>query len=168
MKITVLPVTDHSLQSRFANLAGEIAESFAFSRTVGQIYGFLYASPRPISLDEIAQGIGISKSNASINLRILEDWGAVKPVWIKGSRRDHYEANLNLKELIASRIKEGLSKRVNKIDTSLKEFEENLKNLSPDSSSDTIVLHKRLEEIKKLAARAQKAITVLSQLEKWL
>jgi HTH-type transcriptional regulator, glycine betaine synthesis regulator len=101
-----------SLQKDFAHFAGELAESLSFNKSMGQIYGLLYISSSPLSLDDIAKQLNMSKGNASINLRILESWDAVCPVWVAGSRRDHYEANRDLKSLALRRLQEGLGRRL--------------------------------------------------------
>lgn len=58
----------------------------------GQIYALLFINDEPLSLDEIADLLQVSKSNISINIRLLEDYRLVRKVWIKGSRRDYYAA----------------------------------------------------------------------------
>ena len=56
----------------------------------GQIYALLFLEDGAISLDEIAQRLNVSKSNVSINIRLLEEMQLVKKVWVKGSRKDYY------------------------------------------------------------------------------
>ena len=41
---------------------------------------------------EISNRLGVSKSNISINIRMLEEYGLVRKVWVKGSRKDYYAA----------------------------------------------------------------------------
>jgi DNA-binding transcriptional regulator GbsR (MarR family) len=48
------------------------------------------ASEVPVSLDEIAQRLEISKGNASMSLRELRGWGVIRPVPVAGDRRDFY------------------------------------------------------------------------------
>lgn len=58
----------------------------------GQIYALLFINNEPLSLDEISEMLQVSKSNISINIRLLEDYQLVRKVWVKGSRRDFYAA----------------------------------------------------------------------------
>jgi len=37
--------------------------------------------------------LGISKGSASIGVRQLEQWAAVEKIWVKGDRKDYYQAN---------------------------------------------------------------------------
>ena len=78
----------------FIQGAGKISSALLgmVNKVGGQIYAMLYLSPEPLSLDEIAERLHISKSNISINIRVLEDMMLVRKVWVKGSRRDYYAA----------------------------------------------------------------------------
>src|SRR6185503_20808259 len=111
-----------SFEAQFSNFAGQLAESISLNRSLGQIYGLLYLQNQPLSLDEIAQRLSMSKGNASLNLRTLESWKAVRSVAIQGSRRDHYQANRNIKEIALKRIEEGVSKRIELCEESLNQI----------------------------------------------
>jgi DNA-binding transcriptional regulator GbsR (MarR family) len=102
-------------QVEFASIAGMLASRLSLNPTVGQIYGLLYMSPDPVSLNEMVEKLGISKGSASTNVRVLESWGAVRKVWVDNSRRDYYEANTDTLNLILKQLKEGLKKRFNEV-----------------------------------------------------
>ncbi len=78
----------------FIEAAGKISANMLgmVNKVGGQIYALLFLSREPMSLDEMAAALQISKSNISINIRLLEDSKLVRKVWVKGSRRDFYEA----------------------------------------------------------------------------
>jgi DNA-binding transcriptional regulator GbsR (MarR family) len=68
------------------------ATSGILSQQQGRIFALLYLSERPLSLDEIAAKLDQSKSNVSIQVRVLVEWRLIRLRKIPGSRRDHYEA----------------------------------------------------------------------------
>src|SRR2546423_2370049 len=68
------------------------ATSGVLSQLQGRIFGVLFLEDRPLSLDDIAQALQLSKSNISINIRGLVEWHLVRRVSVPNSRRDHYEA----------------------------------------------------------------------------
>jgi DNA-binding transcriptional regulator GbsR (MarR family) len=68
------------------------ATSRILTQLQGRIFGFLYLSPGPVSLDELTDELQQSKSNVSVSVRGLVDWQLVRRVRIPGSRKDHYEA----------------------------------------------------------------------------
>jgi DNA-binding transcriptional regulator GbsR (MarR family) len=68
------------------------ATSRILTQLQGQIFGFLYLSPDPVSLDELTDELQQSKSNVSVSVRGLVDWQLVRRLRVHGSRKDHYEA----------------------------------------------------------------------------
>jgi DNA-binding transcriptional regulator GbsR (MarR family) len=78
----------------FLQGAGKISSALLgmINKVGGQIYALLFLSDEPLSLDEIAERLSVSKSNISINIRLLEEYDLVKQVWVRGSRKDYYAA----------------------------------------------------------------------------
>src|SRR5438034_10226692 len=68
------------------------ATSGVLSQLQGRIFAVLFLQDHPLSLDEIAETLQLSKSNISINIRNLVEWHLVRRVSVPNSRRDHYEA----------------------------------------------------------------------------
>jgi DNA-binding transcriptional regulator GbsR (MarR family) len=68
------------------------ATSGVLTQLQGRIFGLLYLSPTPVSLDELTDELQQSKSNVSVNVRGLIDWQLVRQLRVPGSRKDHYEA----------------------------------------------------------------------------
>jgi HTH-type transcriptional regulator, glycine betaine synthesis regulator len=91
---------------------GRIGQVFGLPRSLGQIYGLLYLSPAPLSLDDIAELLGISKASASTGTRQLAAWGGIRQVWVHGDRRDHFEAEPELGNLLRSGYSDFLKPRL--------------------------------------------------------
>src|SRR6266496_2458557 len=68
------------------------ATSGVLSQLQGRIFAVLFLRDHPLSLDDIAGALQLSKSNISINIRGLVEWHLVRRVSVPNSRRDHYEA----------------------------------------------------------------------------
>ena len=73
-------------------LGAAAAASGILTQQQARIFGLLYLSAQPLSLDEIAAELGQSKSNVSLNIRVLVEWHLVRRQPVPGSRRDHYQA----------------------------------------------------------------------------
>ena len=88
-------VLDQAVET-FVQGAGKVSSALLgmINKAGGQIFALLFLSDEPLSLDEISKRLGISKSNVSINIRLLEDFNLVRKVWIKGSRKDYYAAEI--------------------------------------------------------------------------
>src|SRR5438270_9911925 len=68
------------------------ATSRILTQLQGRIFGLLYVSPGPVTLDELTDELQQSKSNVSVSVRGLIDWQLVRRIRVPGSRKDHYEA----------------------------------------------------------------------------
>lgn len=79
---------------------GRLARFFGFSDVMGRLYGTLLLSPEALSLDELAEGLQISKGSVSMNMRALERWGMAHEVWMRGERKKYYEAEPDLWQVI--------------------------------------------------------------------
>ena len=71
---------------------GEMGTRWGVNRTVAQIHALLYLSPDPLPADEIAETLGVARSNVSTSLKELQAWGIVRIVHQMGDRRDHFES----------------------------------------------------------------------------
>jgi DNA-binding transcriptional regulator GbsR (MarR family) len=71
---------------------GEMGTRWGINRTVAQIHALLYLSPSPLHAEEIAETLGVARSNVSNSLRELQNWGIVRVVHVLGDRRDHFES----------------------------------------------------------------------------
>jgi DNA-binding transcriptional regulator GbsR (MarR family) len=73
-------------------LGAAAATSGILTQQQARIFGLLYLAAHPLSLDEIAGELSQSKSNVSLNMRVLVEWHLVRRRPVPGSRKDHYEA----------------------------------------------------------------------------
>jgi HTH-type transcriptional regulator, glycine betaine synthesis regulator len=99
----------------------EVVQVFGIPKSVGQIYGLLYASPRPLIFSDIVERLEISKGSASQGLQFLRSLGAVNASrqtsnlsevsdstnhGILASRSISYEPELSLRKLLSGVLRE--------------------------------------------------------------
>ncbi|HEY9066285.1 MAG TPA: MarR family transcriptional regulator, partial [Burkholderiaceae bacterium] len=60
--------------SRFVLHWGEMGTRWGVNRTVAQIHALLYIGARPMHAEEIADTLGVARSNVSTSLRELQSW----------------------------------------------------------------------------------------------
>lgn len=77
---------------------------FGLPKSVGEIYGLLYASPVPLGMDTLVKQLHISKGSCSQGLKILRTVNAV--IETTEGRKNLYSPNIELKSLIAGILKE--------------------------------------------------------------
>jgi DNA-binding transcriptional regulator GbsR (MarR family) len=75
---------------RFVEAWGAMGSLWGINRSVARVHALLMASEAPVSLDELAERLQISKGNASMSLRELRTFGVVRQVEVPGDRRDFY------------------------------------------------------------------------------
>jgi DNA-binding transcriptional regulator GbsR (MarR family) len=78
---------------------GEMASRWGINRTVAQIHALLYLSPRPLNAEEIAETLGVARSNVSTSLKELQGWDIVRVAHVMGDRRDHFETMTDVWEM---------------------------------------------------------------------
>jgi len=118
-----------AMEDRFIDSLGGLGAELGISRAVAQIYCLLYLRDEPLSLDAMAERLGLSKATISVNVRNLERWGAVRRVWIEGSRRDHYLAERNTLGVVWSALSQGILRRLDQVAGSVTEAREELARL---------------------------------------
>lgn len=89
---------------------GEMGGQWGVNRSVAQIHALLYLSDRPLNADEIGEKLGIARSNISNSLKELISWKLVRRVPVMGDRREHFEAEVDLWQML-TRIAEGRKER---------------------------------------------------------
>jgi DNA-binding transcriptional regulator GbsR (MarR family) len=80
---------------KFISGWAEMACNWSVNRTVAQVHALLYLSADPLSAEDISSTLTVSRSNISSGLRELEGLGLVRPVHIRGDRRQYYETRQN-------------------------------------------------------------------------
>ena len=80
------------------------------NRSVAQIQALLYLSDRPLTAEDIADALGMARSNVSNSIRELITWKLIRRVPVLGDRRDHYEAEADLWKIL-TRISQGRKER---------------------------------------------------------
>lgn len=88
---------------RFVLQWGDMGNQWGVNRSIAQIQALLYITERPMNADEIAETLGIARSNVSTSLRELQGWKLIRRVPLPGERKDHFEAVTDVWEL-ATRI----------------------------------------------------------------
>jgi DNA-binding transcriptional regulator GbsR (MarR family) len=76
--------------SRFIESMGLLTEAEGFPRIAGRLFGLLLLTPGDLSLDEIADRLGVSKASVSNDARRLQQMGFVERRGRPGDRRDYY------------------------------------------------------------------------------
>lgn len=91
---------------------GEMGSQWGINRTVGQIYALLYLSSDPLCAEEIAECLGISRSNVSISLRELQAWSLLLLRHKPGDRRDFFTTPSDVWQILRTLAEERKKREV--------------------------------------------------------
>lgn len=79
-------------RKRVIEAIGKNMDLYGVTLSVGHLYGMLFFSEKPMTLDEMGKEMEMSKTSMSTGVRMLLDLKMVHRVWEKGARKDLYEA----------------------------------------------------------------------------
>jgi len=113
---------------------GEMGEKWGINRTIAQIHGLLYLSPKPVNAEEISETLSVARSTVSVGLRELEGWGIIRVVQVLGDRTDHFEVKGDAYEMF--RFIVDYRKR-REVDPTLHMLRESVAALETDEDSHT-------------------------------
>jgi hypothetical protein len=107
-----------SFEGECVRFFADVVHVFGMPRSVGQIYGLLYASPNPMGFVDIVERLEISKGSASQGLQVLRSLGAINeaPGGRTTPRRDgagkrsmRFEPETSLRRLVTGVLRERMA-----------------------------------------------------------
>lgn len=124
-------------------------------KSVGEIYGLLFVSARPLAMDNIMARTGMSLGAASQGLKLLREFGAVRTVYMPGARKDHYIASGELSRFATSYIEEELLPRMRTAQERIKRMERMMQSMS---DTDRHLPAERIERLKYWLGKGEKVV----------
>jgi len=145
MADALLQARDHFIQGM-----SRISHFWGFPKGMGAIYGAIYLSPTPLSLDDLVEQANISKGAVSTNVRMLERLGMVHKHIQIGERRDFYTAETDFWKIVKGILRE---REKNEFDLALRTVEQSLESVetgpvSSENAELAVFYHKRMQTMK--------------------
>ncbi len=78
-------------KTRFVDGMGRYFEQFGLSRIGGRLLGLLMIAEEPLSLDDMATTLSVSRASISTNIRLVTTTNLAELVTKPGDRRDYYQ-----------------------------------------------------------------------------
>jgi DNA-binding transcriptional regulator GbsR (MarR family) len=82
--------------SKFVEGMGLLMEGYGLPRIGGRILALLMLTEKPLSLDDIASLLKVSRASVSTNIRMSEAGGLARRVSKPGDRRDYYIGSVDM------------------------------------------------------------------------
>jgi len=137
---------------------GEMGSKWGFNRTVGQMYALLVITDKPITANELASALNISRGNVSMGIKELQSWKLVQVTHVPGDRKEYYNAIGSVMDMANIVFEE---RRKREVDPTLSLLR-NLLLDTPETDSEVYAqqrmkdIHDLLEMITNWAAELQK------------
>ena len=103
--------SNQDIRRHIVNACIHWARIKGYSDSAGFLRGLAISAKDPVSLDELVQDTGYSKSTVSLNMNQLENLGLVKRVVIPGDKR-HLYAPITDPETIKTNMLDAITKEV--------------------------------------------------------
>jgi DNA-binding transcriptional regulator GbsR (MarR family) len=100
----------HPAVQEFVLRWGDLGGQWGVNRSVAQIQALLILSERPLNAEEIAEKLGMARSNVSNSLKELLVWKLIHRVPMLGDRRDFFAAETDMWQM-ASKVAQGRKER---------------------------------------------------------
>jgi DNA-binding transcriptional regulator GbsR (MarR family) len=118
-----------------------MGSKWGINRTVSQIHALLYFAGRPLHAEEIAETLGVARSNVSTSLKELQSWKLIHVVHLMSDRRDHFETSTDVWELFRTVVRE---RKQREFDPTIDVLRECV--TSPDFDGEEAGAQKRMRE----------------------
>lgn len=101
---------------------------YGIAPSIGRLYGMMFFHHEPLTLDEMKDELGMSKTSMSTSVRALLELKMVDKVWKKGVRKDLYTVEgdwyQNFIDLFSVKWRSAISMNTNTISKSIKELKD--------------------------------------------
>lgn len=133
-------------------------------KSIGEIYGLLFISQAPLSLDDLVQRLNISKGSASQGLRMLKNLGAVKEANGNGGaeRRTYYQPAVELKPLVGGFIREQIRPHLDSGKSKIQKLSETARAVG--NPEERAFLSDRVERLEQWMRSGSKVLPILQKI----
>ena len=121
---------------------GEMGSRWGFNRSVAQMIALIVISVHPLSADDIADALNISRGNVSMAIKELNSWQLIRTHREPGDRKDYYLANGSIWELGQQVLAE---RKKREVDPTMSMLRSQLMNREHNEFSDTA--YEKMQEI---------------------
>ncbi|RAP75806.1 GbsR/MarR family transcriptional regulator [Paenibacillus montanisoli] len=125
-----------SSRQRVIDSIGKNMDLYGVTLSIGHLYGYMFFRNSPITLDQMSETMGMSKTSMSTGMRTLMDLKMIDKVWGKGSRKDFYEVvsdwHQNFTDFFSIKWRKAVESNTASLQKSLKEIR-TLQESDPDN-----------------------------------
>ncbi len=148
------------IESEVVDLFVGVADVMALPGSVGELYGLLFVSEKPLCMDDCINKLQISKGSVSQGLKTLKTFGAICVVRVPGERKDFYVAETELRKVIGGFVREQIMPHLDGGKAQLSE----LTNLVRNDSDSSAVILERIDKLNRWHNMLSKSLPLAMKL----
>ncbi len=152
---------DNVIDERLVSFFQDGVKILGLPKSVGEIYGVLFASPVPLTMFDLVDRLGISKGSASQGLKMLRTLGAVRQVDYKDDRKTYFQADVELKKLAGGFIREQIRPHLTSGQEKLNTLEKELAQI--DDTELRAFYEERIHRLKRWSGKANLVLPLLQK-----
>ncbi|MCX6937199.1 MAG: transcriptional regulator [Verrucomicrobia bacterium] len=154
----------------------DLVQLLGLPKSVGEIYGLLFATAEPLVFAEIERKLDLSKGSVSQGLRTLRELGAIIPAdpeldlggthsGLETPRATRWVAVVELRRLLGSLLRERLVPYIKRQDQRMLAATQSLIAAEPDLTSASLkILQSRLSKLETWQARASTVLPLIGKM----
>jgi len=121
------PALDQRLKAareRFVALWGQMAANWGIPRSMAEVHALLFIAGEPMNADDLMEALRISRGSASMTLKALQEWGIVSRVYLRGDRKEYFQAEQDIWKLFRTILRERKKREIDPLIEALRECRE--------------------------------------------
>jgi DNA-binding transcriptional regulator GbsR (MarR family) len=138
----------------------QLTRAMGHRPTIGEVYGLLFISGRPLAIEELLERLRLSRSSADQGLKFLGNLGAIRMVYVAGDRQPHYEAVAELRNLVARFLRDHIVPHLDNGQAQLERVGVMVKQLPPEDRERTA---ERLKLLQSWMQRGEKYLPLFAE-----
>jgi len=103
-----IPHPLEEVQLEIIDICVRASQAIGVPRSIGEIFGLIFSSVKPISFEDVVKTLGISNGSASHGLRKMCRLGMIRTCYVPRDRRDHYTIETSFKNVALALLEENL------------------------------------------------------------
>lgn len=125
-------------RDRFISEVAKNIHLYDISHSVGRLYGTVFFSEDAMTLDDMSESLGMSKTSMSTGIRLLVEANMAERVWEKGIRKDLYKTEEDWYKSFSNVFIDRWRNATEHNMVAIQETKEMLKTLSEKTASEKI------------------------------
>ena len=137
-------------RNRITESIAENIHLYGLPPSAGRQYGMMFFHNEPLTLDDMAEELGMSKTSMSTSIRVLTDKKLVERAWRKGVRKDLYKVKDDWYQSFIDMFTIKWRKSVSSHTTAIRRSITELEKLVEDETISEDVIEEAKSDIEKL------------------